>query len=253
MEKQTVCIFCLEASLKLSLENQLRNQYKLLFPATTQRLVDFLKKREVACIIANPMQNGKCHLWEFREIKSNFKIIPLIIACASDDFECLKNCADTFVDDCIEVPELDLIGRVESAIARGNFLEQHLATATPAIHYPPRIKQALKIIHLAFPKIKFAKDVSSQLGISVNTFQKEFRKYLGTTFTQYLIRLKLLYSTYLDQNDGLSGKAIAQRCGFQDEHEFYRCFKKKLGMSFSKYRSKYTSRQFNQFYKSQPH
>jgi len=248
MQNQPICIFCRQPALSQKLEDLLGNHYRLLFPDTLQKLVDLLKKQEIACIVANPMQDGICHLWEFREIKSNFEIVPFIIVCACCNFDFLKTCAGSFADDCVEVNGLDVAERVEATIARRDFQKQHLAIEIPVNQYPPRIKQALRIIHSGFTRLKFAEEVSSQLGISVTTFRKQFVQCCGIPFTQYLIKTKLLYAVHLAQNRGLTGKAIASRCGFNSAREFYRCFKGKIGLQFSAYRAKYTARDFEQLY-----
>jgi len=130
------------------------------------------------------MRDGICHLWEFREIKSDFEVTPLIIACACINFEFLKNCANTFAHDCIEVNGLDVAERVESAINQSNFQQQYLVDKSSANQYPPRIKQALEIIHSGFTKIRFAEEVSSQVGISVTTFRKQFAQFCRMPFTR---------------------------------------------------------------------
>jgi AraC-like DNA-binding protein len=249
MQKPIVCVFCNQPALQTRLTNHLENQYRLLFPKTIHLLDDLLKKNEVACIIAHPIQDGACQLWEFCQIKKQFKITPLIVICYSCNLDFISSCANNLADDCVGFAEIELIPeRVQSAIDRANFQKQILFTDEQAQSFPPRVKRALQIIHFGFTKIKFAEDVSRQLGISVTTLRKEFKQFHGTPFTQYLIQTKLLYAAYLAQNDGLTGKAIAHRCGFQDEHEFYRSFKRKMGIPFAEYKSTRTFQQFNQFY-----
>ncbi|MFQ5866150.1 MAG: helix-turn-helix domain-containing protein [bacterium] len=251
MQKPIVCIFCSKATLQIKLKNHLEEQYRLLFPKTIESLLDILSKKEIACLIADSTHKGVCGLWQFREIKQKFEIIPLIITCPCVHFDFVKACIFTLADECVDFDEIHLISeRVQSAIDRCNFQKQFLATDKHNRCYPPRVKKALRITHAGFTKIKFAEEVSRQLSISVATFQKEFKQIYGTSFTQYLIRIKLLYATYLGQNNGLTGKAIAHRCGFRDEHEFYRCFKRKMGLPFSEYRSKYSFQEFNQLYNS---
>jgi len=58
MENQTICILCGEPPLRQRLEDQLRDHYRLLFPATPQKLVGFLKEQTVACIIVRESHAG---------------------------------------------------------------------------------------------------------------------------------------------------------------------------------------------------
>ncbi|MFQ6114245.1 MAG: helix-turn-helix domain-containing protein [bacterium] len=249
MQKPIVCIYCDRPDLRIRLKNQLGNQYSLLFPETIQIFLDLLKEHEIACLIAHPIQNRVCSLWQFYEIKKKFELIPVILACSYAQFELVKPCADMLAAEFVDLDEIELISeRVQSAIDRCNFQKQYLLIDKQDSSYPPRVKKALKTIHSQFMKIKFAEEVSLPLGISVTTFRKEFKHSCGTSFTQYLLRLKLHYAAYLGQNKGLLEKDIAHRCGFNDEHDFYRYFKRKMGMPFSEYRSRYTLEEFYQFY-----
>jgi AraC-like DNA-binding protein len=249
MKKPIVCVFCSKPTLRITLTNHLEDQYRLLFAETIEILLDVLKGNAVACVIAHPIQYDICRLWQLREIKQQFETVPLIIACPCAHFDFLKACADTLADECVAFDEIQLIPElVAVAIDRFNFQKQYLRADIYNRSSPPRTKKALKIIRSQFTRIKFAEQVSCQLGISVATFRKEFKQLCGTTFTQYLIHAKLLYATYLAQNEGLTGKVIAHRCGFQDEHEFYRCFKRKLGTPFSEYRSKHSIQEFGSFF-----
>lgn len=246
MQKPMVCIFCKQQSLQIKLKNHLEDHYRLLFPETIQILLDLLKRNEIACIIAHPIQDRACSLWEFHQIKKQFRIIPLIIICYDNDFYFIRSCANNLGDDCVNFAEIELIPElVQMAIELVNFKKQHLFTAKS---FSPRVNHALEIIHRGFTKIRFAEEVSCQLGISVTTLRKEFKQFYGTSFTQYLIQTKLLYAIYLAQNDGLTGKTIAYRCGFRNEHEFYRSFKRKMSMPFSEYRSTFTCLDFYQVY-----
>jgi len=249
MQKPMVCIFCKQPTLQIKLKNHLEDHYRLLFPETIQILLDILKRNEIACIIAHPIQDSACSLWEFHQIKKQFRIIPIIILCNDSDFYFIRSCANNLAYDCVNFTEIELILElVQSTIELVNFKKQHLFTDKQAKSYSPRVNHTLQIIHRGFTKIKFAEEVSCQLGISVSTLRKDFKQFYGTSFTQYLIQIKLFYAIYLAQNVGLTGKAIAYRCGFRNEHEFYRSFKRKMGMPFSEYRSTFTCLDFYQIY-----
>ncbi|MFQ5636481.1 MAG: helix-turn-helix domain-containing protein [bacterium] len=249
MQNPRVCIFCRQRDMQTKLKNQLRDGYVLFYAETIPSLHEVLKKNEIACIIAHPIQDGECRMWTFREVKEKFEIVPIIITCSCDHADFIAACAETIADECIDFEKIEsLPERIQSAIDRFNF--QSLLPS-PSQSYPPRVRNALKLTHLGFSKIKFAEEVSLQLGVSVTTFRKEFKRSCGMPFTQYLIRTKLLYAAYLAENNGLKGKAIAYRCGFNDEHEFYRAFKRKIGMPFSAFRKKYSFCNFEQLYRQQ--
>lgn len=248
MQKSVVCVVCEKSTLQVKIENQLKPHFKLMHAQTVHFLQEVLKKKEVACIVACPIEDWSCRLWEFRKIKQDFELIPIIIACPCVQVDFIGACVDSFGDDLVDYDEIESIReKVQNAIDRRDFHRQFLDEDQIDGRFP-RIKKALALTHLRFTRFKYAEDVSRHLGIQVSTFRKEFKESCGTSFTQYLIRLKLLYATYLAQNKGLVGKAISRRCGFSDEHEFYRAFKRKIGMPFSEYRSKYSFEDFERFY-----
>jgi len=232
----------------MRLTNQLESSYNSVFPGNIQELEHLLARNEIACIVAYPVHGGMCLLWQFRELKEQFELVPLVVACPCVHFDFIHSCSETVADECLSFEGIDQVReRVEMAIDRRSF-RQHLELRKPQVPtLPPRVKKALCIIHSKFTRLRFAEDVSQRLGISVTTFRREFRQSCGVTFTRYLIATKLFYASYLAQNTGLTAKAIADRCGFSDEHDFYRCFKKKVGMPFSKYRAGHIPLNFDRF------
>ncbi|MGH7491815.1 MAG: helix-turn-helix domain-containing protein [bacterium] len=78
------------------------------------------------------------------------------------------------------------------------------------------------------------------MGVHRCHLEKEWRRECGRiTPKQLLIGLKLHYSSFLMQNEGLKLKDIAWMAGYANEHEFYRSFHRHMGITASRYRRDY--------------
>lgn len=73
--------------------------------------------------------------------------------------------------------------------------------------------------------------ISADLGFSKCYFCVLFKRYFGSTFTEYLnaFRINTAINTY--RSTGGSFASIAKSIGFEDYAYFSRCFKKRTGMS----------------------
>lgn len=78
-------------------------------------------------------------------------------------------------------------------------------------------------------------DISAELFCDTSYFCHKFRKHFGESFSNYLCMYRIIKSTELYKNSGLSIAEIATRVGFSDYSYFSRSFKKHMGISPSKY------------------
>lgn len=79
--------------------------------------------------------------------------------------------------------------------------------------------------------------VCSHFHLSCSSFARLIKKQTGTTFTDYLTKLRMETATHLlESYDHLSIKEISARSGFNNQHYFSRAFKNYTGMSPKKYK-----------------
>lgn len=78
-------------------------------------------------------------------------------------------------------------------------------------------------------------DIAAKLYCDTSYFCHKFRKHFGESFSNYLSMYRIIKSTELYKNSGLSIAEIAGRVGFSDYSYFSRSFKKHMGISPSKY------------------
>ena len=79
-------------------------------------------------------------------------------------------------------------------------------------------------------------EAAANVGLSVSQFARRFKQCLSMTPCEYLCELKLNKSEQLLTDTDLSVKLISELCGFCNEYYFSQFFKKRTGVSPSKFR-----------------
>ncbi len=97
------------------------------------------------------------------------------------------------------------------------------------------LESALKIIHTQWNQSISLSKVAAQLYVSESYMSRLFKKYLGTTFTKYLVELRLSHAVNDLKGTG-SINEIAYRNGFKSDNSFIDFFKKAYGCTPGKYR-----------------
>lgn len=92
--------------------------------------------------------------------------------------------------------------------------------------------------------IKIA-DVAKQFGFSMRTFDRRFKRALGTTPLQYLQKTRLNNARELLQKSDLLVSEVAAHCGYQDTAAFSKVFSKHFGTSPTKYRETVRAKLFS--------
>lgn len=87
-------------------------------------------------------------------------------------------------------------------------------------------------------KIKLC-DICKAAGCAVSTLNTKFNGALGMSPVNYLINLRLEHSAYLLRTTSHTVEAVAEKSGFENVYYFSASFKKKYGVSPSKYRNIY--------------
>ena len=100
-------------------------------------------------------------------------------------------------------------------------------------------KQCKDYMDRHFNEIKTVNQVAEHCCLSPQYLSRLFLRLGNMSPHNYLLRLKLNTAANLLVTSTLSVSQIAQQVGFDDPFYFSSCFKKKLGMAPSKYRSKY--------------
>lgn len=85
--------------------------------------------------------------------------------------------------------------------------------------------------------------VCAVIGVSNSYFSSIFKKEMGKSFISYLTDYRMDVAAELILNTDEKSYTIAERVGYQDANYFSYVFKKKFGVSPSKYRAKHTEKE----------
>ena len=78
-------------------------------------------------------------------------------------------------------------------------------------------------------------DLSRRFFISERSISSLFRKELGTTFSKFLSRRRLIAAKLLIE-EGNTLEVVAEKAGFPDYSTFYRAFQKEYGVNPRQYK-----------------
>ncbi|GGI46559.1 hypothetical protein GCM10008018_17700 [Paenibacillus marchantiophytorum] len=85
------------------------------------------------------------------------------------------------------------------------------------------------------------RELSNQYFIHPNYLSQLFKKHLGETFTEYVMKKRIHYAGSLLKNTNLTIKAVGEKSGYSDYFHFTKIFKKMTGVTPSMYRDQLES------------
>lgn len=98
------------------------------------------------------------------------------------------------------------------------------------------VKKAKDFLNENFDKTVNLRDISKELGVSLNHLTRLFKQHNGLTPAQYITKLRIdKAAELLDQRD-IDILEIAYRTGFKSLSNFYKCFKEQTGKTPKEYR-----------------
>ena len=99
-----------------------------------------------------------------------------------------------------------------------------------------RLHKSVRYINEHFSEQIRITTLAEMENMCMTTYNLHFKRYMGTTPTKYIIRLRMQLAVELLLNSELSIGEIALRCGYNDYNLFTKLFKCELGVAPTKYR-----------------
>jgi two-component system response regulator YesN len=168
-----------------------------------------------------------------RSFKSIKPSIPVLIMAAhgSEDFavKVFRNGARDYIQKPLRMGELTdrikTVLRIKEASQKNNS-----KTRITGLH------RGVKYIQESYNTPMKLPQVAREAGMSVSSFERNFKKQMGMTFTDYVNRLRITQAARMLMKDDLSMSDIAFACGYTNQFHFTRVFKKIMKSSPSLYR-----------------
>ncbi|MDO5425729.1 MAG: AraC family transcriptional regulator [Eubacteriales bacterium] len=112
-------------------------------------------------------------------------------------------------------------------------IENGAFTPIPDVQSSARtwIKRSLNLIQCNYNTDLRVEDIARELNMCTEHFIRSFKKHVGKTPKEYLIKYRIDQAISLLLSTDLSVADIAQQCGFNDVSYFSRCFRKNTGYS----------------------
>ncbi len=104
---------------------------------------------------------------------------------------------------------------------------------------PDYIKNMVKYLDQHFKEEISLEQLAKLYGVSQYYLSREFKKYLGVTYSEYLILLRLNYAKELLKYSGLSVNDITFQCGMNNVSHFINLFKAREDMTPLSYRKEW--------------
>lgn len=89
-------------------------------------------------------------------------------------------------------------------------------------------------------KYKGVSELAQEVNLSLSYFKALYHEYFGVSCYEDLLKARINSSKEFLKNGSMSIREIAQRCGYESDTCFMRCFKNREGMTPTDYRRKVT-------------
>lgn len=102
-----------------------------------------------------------------------------------------------------------------------------------------KINMAFQFITRNYKNKIYIKDIASELNMSIATFSRYFKHHTRKTFTEYVTEVRLGNACRLLMEENNTIAEVCYLCGFDNESNFYRHFKKNVGVLPKEYRRRF--------------
>ena len=169
----------------------------------------------------------------FKSIKPSIPVL-IMTAPGSEDFavKVFRNGAQDYIQKPVGMGELaDRIKAVLRIIEAGQ--KNDSKTRIKGLH------RGVEYIQESYNTPMKLPQVAREAGMSVSSFERNFKKRMGMTFTDYVNRLRITQAATMLMKDELSMSDIAFACGYNNQFHFTRMFKRIMRTSPTLYRKSF--------------
>lgn len=102
-----------------------------------------------------------------------------------------------------------------------------------------KINKVFEFIMKNYTKEIYVEEIASQLNMSVASFSRYFKNHTRKTFSDYVTEIRIGYACRLIMENNYSISEISYQCGFENLSNFYRHFRKIIGIIPKDYRRRF--------------
>ncbi len=126
-------------------------------------------------------------------------------------------------------------------IAQSSEVHTILATGFSANHHgdTDKINKVFEYIMMNYKKEIYVTDIAAQLNMSVASFSRYFKNHTRKTFLDYVTEIRIGHACKLLMENNHSVSEIGYMSGFENMSNFYRHFKKHIGIIPKEYKNRF--------------
>ena len=219
-------------------ESRMRELFRAIRVGNQEKIEKAVKK-EIEKLHKNTETIGQYSLTTMEIVSSFYKF------CANNSIDFHEVSGD--VQNLYEkVPQMDKSSLTSWMMETAMKINQKLKTARNSTSMR-LITEAQDIVKEKYMDFEISLDVvCAILGVSNSYFSSVFKKETGKSFISYLTDYRMDIAAELILNTNEKSYTIAEKVGYQDANYFSYVFKKKFGVSPSKYRTKHAPKEWKE-------
>lgn len=119
-------------------------------------------------------------------------------------------------------------------------LRHHADSSSTSLRIPHRMQSVAQILHTEYSRDLSLSEIAQSQNISVGHMGVLFRQTFGTSFNEYLNRIRLRHACDMLYSSQMTIEEIARECGYRSTEYFYYIFRKYLGITPGEHRRRGT-------------
>lgn len=119
------------------------------------------------------------------------------------------------------------------------YMEPEISVTVVLDHTSNLISEIIIYLHTHYSEKVTIADLTSIFHVNRTTLTEQFNKEVGVPIMTYLIQLRIRLATSFLRDTLIPVSEVEERTGFNDSSNFFRMFKKHIGLSPTDYRQKY--------------
>ena len=177
---------------------------------------------------------------EYRPISQLFSLASPAIQFSA---ECARACEPQFRDLTSHkspLKRLSLLIQIFQLLLEDKGIEHILEKKTLLPFRNQRVEKIVDFINKNLSTPITLHHLAEQSHCSVSAVKRDIKEFIGLSFSEYLLQLRIEKACFLLRTTTLSLSMVATRCGFQSVNYFHRQFSKLVNETPTQYRKKHT-------------
>jgi len=238
--KASVLLVDDELKLLNSTADLLKDEFHIIKALNGRHAWNYLVEMQTDCIVLDIVMPEMTGLELLEKKRQHGNKTPVIVATGNSCLDYAEACADLGVNGYIRKPYdvEELAQRIRGILSAAVNKKRKSHKTGTLMH--PKVQLALTYVQHNYQSPISLKSTSRKFNISEDHLNRLFKKEIGKTFSQHLIRFRIEKTKNLLSETPFPLSEIAETTGFSRLQSFFQLFKKYTQMTPGEYRQKYS-------------